>query len=600
LNIFESEANMPEKAKVNQLSNRAVSQSSGINPSISSRLEMLAILEFMDEYTAETSSTFESSLQNPFLNMTTHLIRQHLEAKLITATSLVAASGVPYATAKRRLQEMIDAGLVEQRPRTRTGKSFSLHPSVKMFENWTQFCQRLRQIASLTFDSNQGVRKARDYYYGGSYLSSARTIQPLPVMSEPLKLPGGLRVMVHGDPTFMAMDSLKRQFVQVIGCDIHQRAFSIDRLRKEALENALRPTSKYDIIAVDLPWIGEFAEKKVLMPLDQVLDIESLDPDDFHAAGWQAAHYDQRLYGVPSQTTPELLFYRRDLFKEAGLNPPRTTDELLHAAQKLHRPDQGRYGIAWNAARGTALGHTFIMACSDFGQPVLNLNKINGHFDAFNLKGQNFRPMINTPTGLQAAEYLLELMRFSPPDILSMSWFERIQPYAAGKVAMAYGYTILAPYFELDTNSPAFQKTDYLPHPSGHNGAPIAPVGGFVLGIPNNLPEKRQAMAAKALTAFTSPEAQKLYVLNGSRTAPRYSVGSDPEINSLSPIFQAVDTMSWRDELQYWPRPPVLQITEIIKVCGEVFHDMLRGIITPKQAVIEAQDRADRVMSGLG
>jgi multiple sugar transport system substrate-binding protein len=40
-----------------------------------------------------------------------------------------------------------------------------------------------------------------------------------------------------------------------------------------------------------------------------------------------AAHWGGRPYGVPSQTTPELLFYRKDLFAEAGLEPPDTTEK---------------------------------------------------------------------------------------------------------------------------------------------------------------------------------------------------------------------------------------------------------------------------------
>jgi hypothetical protein len=36
-------------------------------------------------------------------------------------------------------------------------------------------------------------------------------------------------------------------------------------------------------------------------------------------------------------------------------------------------PAAGRYGVAWNAARGTALGHTFMMTCADFGQPIIDL-----------------------------------------------------------------------------------------------------------------------------------------------------------------------------------------------------------------------------------
>jgi multiple sugar transport system substrate-binding protein len=155
------------------------------------------------------------------------------------------------------------------------------------------------------------------YYFGGSYMA-AQSIPPLQVLAEPLRLAGGVRVLVHGDPTFMVMDNLKRQFEQVVGTDIHQRAFSIDRLHQEALRNAERKASRYDIIAVDLPWIGEFAEKGVLMPLDEAWTSTRLDPADFHTAGWRAAHWGGVPYGVPSQTTPELLFYRKDWFAEAG------------------------------------------------------------------------------------------------------------------------------------------------------------------------------------------------------------------------------------------------------------------------------------------
>lgn len=59
----------------------------------------------------------------------------------------------------------------------------------------------------------------------------------------------------------MVMENLKRQFEQIVGTDIHQRAFSIDRLREEALRNATRSRSRYDLIAVDLPWLGEFVKR---------------------------------------------------------------------------------------------------------------------------------------------------------------------------------------------------------------------------------------------------------------------------------------------------------------------------------------------------
>ena len=116
------------------------------------------------------------------------------------------------------------------------------------------------------------------------------------------------------------------------------------------------------------------------------------------------------------------------------------------------------------------------------------------------------------------------------------------------------------------------------------------------MGIPANIAPERRDDASEALIAFTSREAQKLYVLNGSRTAPRYSVGADPEVRRLSPIFEAVDAMSLRDELQFWPRPPVPAISEIIAICGEEMHDMLRGIVPPREALKRAQSRAEQAM----
>jgi multiple sugar transport system substrate-binding protein len=522
------------------------------------------------------------------------LIRNHLTGKTVTATSLIAVSGVPYATARRKLDEMLRAGLIEQRVRSRSGRSFSLHPSATLLANWKQMSDRMQRLAMRL--RRMPARAETDYFFGASYLPASQTIAPPQVLPEPLNLPGGLRILVHGDPTFMVMANLKRQFEQIIGTTISQRAFSIDRLREEALRNAERPSSRYDIIAVDLPWIGEFAEKGVLMPLDRALEVDRLDPPDFHTAGWLAAHWGKRPYGVPSQTTPELLFYRTDWFSEAGIEPPHTTEAVLQAARLLHRPAQGRYGIAWNAARGTALGHQFLMTCADFGQPIVNLDRIAGGFAADTATRRDIVPTIDTPLALEACDYLLNLLDLSPPDILSMSWYERVRPYASGKIAMAYGYTLLAPYFERDPASPAYDNTGYLPHPAGPKGQPLAPVGGYALGIPANLAPERRAAAAEALIVFTSPEAQKLYVLNGSRTAPRYSVGADPEVRRLSPIFESVDAMSLRDELQYWPRPPIPQISEIFEICGQEIHDMLRGVQSPRDALARAQSRAERAL----
>ena len=222
------------------------------------KTEMLQIIAFLEALGDELEDVVDLSAPNPNLRMTLLLMRGHLEGRVITATALIGASRVPYATANRRLKEMLGEGLIEQRPRTKTGKSFSMHPSEKLMDQWAKLSSRVGRLAANRFGGEQTLGETDDYYFGESYME-AKSIPPLQVLSEPLNVAGGLRVLVHGDPTFMVMDNLKRQFEQSIGAQIHQRAFSIDRLHEEAVRNADRKASRYDIIAVDLPWVGDFA-----------------------------------------------------------------------------------------------------------------------------------------------------------------------------------------------------------------------------------------------------------------------------------------------------------------------------------------------------
>ena len=66
-----------------------------------------------------------------------------------------------------------------------------------------------------------------------------------------------------------------------------------------------------------------------------------------------------------------------------------------------------------------------------------------------------------------------------------MSWYERVRPYAAGRVAMAYGYTLLAPYFELDERRPAHGRPATCRIRRAARARRSRPVGGYVLGIPD-------------------------------------------------------------------------------------------------------------------
>lgn len=560
---------------------------------------MSRFLDFVEQLDQEArqSLSIKSGYDETLLLVA--LLRNHLSGKLTTSTSLAQSSGMSYGTANRSMASIEERGLMLRRPRTSSGKSYSLHPSDKLIREWQEFARRVHALVRTTIGLNDASGGQSDYFFGSSY-NQGSVISPPGVLASKLPLRRELRILVHADPTFMAMHVLKKQFETIFGVSIQSRALSIDRLREEILANAKKEKSDYDLIACDLPWFGEMAEAGHFLPVDDLMAKSALDTSDFHSEALASARYNGEQFGIPVQTTPELLVCRSDLLADHGLNAPRTIDETLAAAKTLHSRGRSLSGIAWNAARGTPLGHSVLFMMGAFGQPALNLRPIERGFDGERVKGENFRPMFDSDAAKATAEYMQELLSYSPNDILSMSWYERARAYAEGKVAMAYCATLLTPMFELDDTSPAFGVSEYLPHPCGPKGRPIAPVGGYALAIPSNVSEDRVGPIWTALTSLTSANAIKLYIENGSLVSPRFSVSMDPEVKKISPLISIVDEMARFGVLQMWPRPPVPEITEIIAIAGEEMHDMLLGAKSVETALAAAQNRADALMRAHG
>jgi len=567
-------------------------------PKLSST-ELARFLDFIEKFEDVTEQSLSMTQGYRELRMMIHVMRNHLAGRLTTPTSLADASGLTYGTAKRGIESIIKRGLILSRPRTKSGKTVSLHPSHAMIDEWGSYASRIKVLlgdaVGLEPKSDSTSQLILDEPY-----QSPDVISPPAVLTQRLGLKGGLRVLMHADPTFMAMHNLKHQLESIFGADIKNKAKSVDSLREEILANSRFAHSHYDIITCNLPWFGELASQDILLPLDSFIDRESYNLSDFHSVAIQSSRYAGKQYGIPVQTTPELLCYRKDILGNAGLMPPTTTEQLTRVARALHDPGKGFYGIAWNAARGTPLGHTFSFLMAKFGQPIINLRRCEGGYDFQQASGEELRPMFQTDAAYRACEYMLDILKYSPPNILQMSWYERARSYAAGEVSMAYCYTSLAPLFELNKKSPAWQNTGYLPHTIGNHGRPFVPIGGYALAIPANLSEERVEAAWAALRHLTCRSMSKLYILNGSLVTSRFSVSRDPEVSSLSPLIGVVDGMASDGILQAWPRPPVPGITDVIRIAGNEIFEVLDGRRSIKKALSMAQDRADRVMRDRG
>ena len=562
--------------------------------------EMLHTIELISELRSEGRRTLQLGVDLREMGIVLHLVRNHFLGRMTTLSTLAYDSGMSYSTAYRSIDAMIVRRLILRRERTATGRSFSLHPSPLLLEHWQEFAYRARRLLSSAPSASERSLRGRRPPSRQRRSNNLGVVPPPPVLKKKLQLSRGLRVLFHADPTSMAMNGLRQQFEMILGVVIRQRVLSIDRLRHEIVENSKKPLSSYDLVACDFPWFGEMISRGRLLPLDSLIAGSEIDLSDFLPDAIASVRRGGQIYGLPIITTAELLVYRQDILGDHGVSPPQSIAGLLAAARRLHAPGRGISGIAWNGARGTALGHTFMVTMAAHGQPIVNLARNSDGFCAEDAAGESLRPTFDRPAARATAEFLRELLRYSPRDVLSMTWIDRARSYAEGDVAMAYCHTMLYHLFELDESSPAYRKTGYMPHPTALGGRPISPLGGYALTIPANIAPERIPATWTAMQAFTSASAAKLFVANGSLGSPRFSLNRDPEIAALSPVIGFVDRIARDGVLRMWPRPPVPGISAVILIAGEEIHDMLKGEKSISTALATAQNRADGVMRGWG
>jgi multiple sugar transport system substrate-binding protein len=106
------------------------------------------------------------------------------------------------------------------------------------------------------------------------------------------------------------------------------------------------------VSAVWLHQLVGMAARDGLMPLESYTERDKIDGSEYFSSCWDAWHYEGHLWGLAVTVNANVLGYRRDLFKEVGLdpdNPPKTIAELDEAAMALDKFDENgnivRYGL---------------------------------------------------------------------------------------------------------------------------------------------------------------------------------------------------------------------------------------------------------------
>jgi len=124
-----------------------------------------------------------------------------------------------------------------------------------------------------------------------------------------------------------------------------------------------------DVMLASRYGIAEYMDAVTI--LNDLAERDNINADMFYEWAWEEANYDGQLLGLPYDGTARALFYNKDHFKEAGLDPekpPLTISELEEYAKKLTMRENGKitrfgfipwYGEGWLYTWGWAFGGEF-------------------------------------------------------------------------------------------------------------------------------------------------------------------------------------------------------------------------------------------------
>lgn len=286
-----------------------------------------------------------------------------------------------------------------------------------------------------------------------------------------------------------------------------------------------------DVIVEDRPQLVQRAQDEIDINLAEYAKRDGIDGSEFWPFTWNEATVNGDPYGLPFETDVRVLYYNKQAFVEAGLDPeqpPKTWDELWAYADKLDKknedgswariafhPDLGNAGWnLWARANGAELVQNGAPAAND---PKLaeTMDWIKQWYDRYG--------------GYDALQEFRSTFGAPPNDA-----------FMSGRVAMIVdinGYSSVLNFYDprLPVTQPdgtsAQQRIDVgisdVPYSTAY-GQPASWSGGFALSIPRGSPNVDAAW--EFIKCATGPEGAASWSRDTYAMSANVAAAQDPAL----------------------------------------------------------------------
>ncbi|MBI5671523.1 MAG: sugar ABC transporter substrate-binding protein [Chloroflexi bacterium] len=279
-----------------------------------------------------------------------------------------------------------------------------------------------------------------------------------------------VRLIFANHPWNNAIQRLLPQFEQASGITLRVESYFEDQLSQRLQIGLTSGNTQADAFMFRPLQEGRlFASNGWLADLSEYVTAdEDWNWEDFQEAARDTVTFADVVYGIPIVTEREMLYYRRDIFEENGLQPPQTLDELEQIAAQLHNPDEEFYGVVVRGRRSPAVTQFSSFLYSFGGEWITE-------------EGQSG---LDSEEALQAYTYYGNLLRnYGPPGVTNMSWPEALALFQQGRVAMWLDADVFYANVIDPTQSVVADTTGFAPFPEGPAGANNYNVTSWGLGM---------------------------------------------------------------------------------------------------------------------
>ncbi|MBK9081283.1 MAG: ABC transporter substrate-binding protein [Rhizobiales bacterium] len=324
-------------------------------------------------------------------------------------------------------------------------------------------------------------------------------------------------------------------------------------------------------------------DEDAIVPID---DFVKTDDDkawlkSFYPAFMQNSQTGGKTWGVPFQRSTVVLYWNKEAFKEAGLDPekpPRTWAEQVEFAQKLTKRDASGNVTQWG------------IQIPSSGFPYWLFQGLTTQADAILMNAAGNEVALDAPGVVEALQYWIDLAqkhKVHPPGVTE--WGTTPKDFFERKIAMMW--TTTGNLTNVRTNAKFPFGVAMLP--SGKK--PGSPTGGGNFYIFKKAKPAEQEAAFKFIKWITTPERAAKWGADTGYVAVRPDAWETPAMKDYVAGFPQAAVA--RDQLKH----AVAEFsTHDNQRVTKVFNDALQAAITgakpPAVALKEAQTEAMRIL----